>query len=270
MRNIVVICLDTVRKDYFDNYAIRLKDKSESTFNQCRAASSWTTPSHGSMFSGELPHQHHVHTHDRKFDKLNQSETFLAELSNEYTTIGLSANVHAGPAFGFETLFDKFSSVIKQSYFQDGLDIRSFVSGYNQTGIGLYQKWLRTIARHEYPVKSFFNGLIKRLDSLSAQSSLPKLLDDGAKRITRHTKSMIRGSTEPIFAFLNLMDAHPSNTHMDTRTLCTMSLTLGVHSDSITGRFDEMELLKKILRIYSISKPYIEQLSIILIVWLPG
>lgn len=87
------------------------------------------------------------------------------------------------------------------------------MSGHNQTGIGLYQEWLRTIARHEYPVKSFLNGLITRLDSLSAQSPLPKLLDDGAKRITRYTKSMIRGSNEPVFAFLNLMDAHPPLQH---------------------------------------------------------
>jgi len=73
-RNVVLIVLDTVRKDYFDEYAYRLQDRSDVTFSNCRAASSWSVPSHASMITGELPHVHGIHTHDRYFDNLQKNK----------------------------------------------------------------------------------------------------------------------------------------------------------------------------------------------------
>jgi len=55
MRNVVVICLDTVRKDYFDRYAPRLQDRADVIYDQCRAVSSWSVPSHASMFDRGAP-----------------------------------------------------------------------------------------------------------------------------------------------------------------------------------------------------------------------
>jgi len=213
VRNIVVVCLDTVRKDYFDEYATRLQDESDGTFEQCRAASSWTTPSHGSMFTGTLPHQHHIHTHDRRFDKLSHDDTFFSELSKDYTTIAVSTNVHAGPAFGFDTLFDHFLSITPHNYFSDGLDLKTFLNECEEDGLELYKEWVKTAVRHENPVKSLANGVITKLDSLSRNLPFPKPIDDGAKRAIRHTNNSIDNIEEPFFVFMNLMDAHPPLQH---------------------------------------------------------
>jgi len=211
--NIILIVLDTVRKDYFDDYALRLQKSADLSYEQCRAASSWTTPSHASMFTGVLPHKHHIHTHNRQFDKLNPEDTFLANFPDSYTTIGISTNVHAGPAFGFDTLFDEFLSITPHNYFTDGLDLKSFLNGCEENGLDLYREWFKTAIRHEHPGKSLANGLITKFDSLSKNLPLPKPIDDGAKRAVRFANSSISDVEEPFFIFMNLMDAHPPLQH---------------------------------------------------------
>jgi len=77
-RNIVFICLDTVRKDYFDKFSKRIKRLSDIDFDEAYAASSWSVPSHGTMLTGQLPSDHGVHTHNLDFGSINQ--TVLDEL----------------------------------------------------------------------------------------------------------------------------------------------------------------------------------------------
>jgi hypothetical protein len=43
------------------------------------------------MMTGELPHQHGIHTHNRDFSSLERDDTFLSRLPN-HDTIGVSAN----------------------------------------------------------------------------------------------------------------------------------------------------------------------------------
>ncbi|WP_435159099.1 alkaline phosphatase family protein [Haladaptatus sp. DFWS20] len=61
-RNVLLVCLDTVRADVFGEHANCLHRMADVSFTQCRAASSWTIPSHASMFTGQLPSVHGVHT----------------------------------------------------------------------------------------------------------------------------------------------------------------------------------------------------------------
>jgi len=95
MRNIVLLCLDTVRKDFFDEYAPRLVDRADIVYDGCRAASSWSAPSHASMFTGQLPSEHGVHAYQRDFSVIDREDTFLGELP-DYQALGASANVWAG------------------------------------------------------------------------------------------------------------------------------------------------------------------------------
>lgn len=79
-RNVVLIVLDTVRKDFFDDYAPRLQEKADNSFDRCYAPSSWTIPSHASMLTGDLPHQHGVHTYNKGFGGIDFDSTFLSDL----------------------------------------------------------------------------------------------------------------------------------------------------------------------------------------------
>src|SRR6056297_3190608 len=102
--NVVLLCLDSVRKDFFDEYAPRLRERADLEFDQCRAASGWSVPSHASMMTGTLPHQHGIHVYNRDFSGLHRDETWLGELPR-HRALGASANVYASDAFGFDGVF---------------------------------------------------------------------------------------------------------------------------------------------------------------------
>lgn len=124
-RNVVLIVLDAVRKDYFDRFAPRLQELTDVSFEQCRSASSCSTPSHGSILTGELPHETGVTYFDVQYDGIEASDTFLESLP-AHRTFGVSANVWASRETGFGTYFDEFVEVSPYRRFQEGLDVKRF------------------------------------------------------------------------------------------------------------------------------------------------
>ena len=99
-----------MRKDYFDRFAPRLVASADSRFEDCRAASGWSVPSHASLLSGSLPSTHGIHAFTPRFNALDTTETFLDDLP-DHRSVGVSANVYASSAFGFDTLFSEFVDV---------------------------------------------------------------------------------------------------------------------------------------------------------------
>jgi arylsulfatase A-like enzyme len=207
MRNIVLLCLDTVRKDFFDEYAPRLIDRADMVYDGCRAASSWSAPSHASIFTGQLPSEHGVHAYQRDFCVVDRKDTFLGELP-EYRALGASANVWAGSSFGFDRLFDSFSDVSPDQRFPEGIDVARFGQETEVTGIFRQLAFLRSALSHDYPLKSLANGAAVQLDRVFQLLPLPKPFDDGASLLKRELISQIESSTEPFFGFVNFMDAH--------------------------------------------------------------
>ncbi|MFC7114632.1 glycosyltransferase [Natronoarchaeum sp. GCM10025703] len=132
-RNVALIILDTVRKDYFDKHAPRLTALSDVSFSECRAASSWSTPSHASIMTGELPSQHGVHTHNKSFTTIDPNTAFTAELSHH--TACISANAFASTEFGFDQFFDDFISVSTDKYFPDGKNIKWWIHNREEEGL---------------------------------------------------------------------------------------------------------------------------------------
>lgn len=53
--NIVLIVIDTARKDIYDAEADILRKKTDTEFKQMRSVSNWSVPSHASMLTGLLP-----------------------------------------------------------------------------------------------------------------------------------------------------------------------------------------------------------------------
>ncbi|MFC6838474.1 sulfatase-like hydrolase/transferase [Halomarina ordinaria] len=207
-RNVVLLCLDTVRKDYFDAFAPRIRERADVQYAGCRAASAWSTPSHASMFSGRLPHDHGVHTYAPSFTGLDRSATLLGDLP-DHRAVGVSANVYAGSAYGFDGLFDDFADVTRYRRYPDALDPVAFVDEHAGEGLATYRALARAVAAHDHPARSLANVAAHRANDLVRHGplgALPELFDDGARVAGRAARSRL--DSEPFFLFVNVMDAH--------------------------------------------------------------
>lgn len=206
-RNVVLVCLDSVRKDYFDKFAQQLSSRAEISYSECRAASSWSAPSHASILTGVLPHQHGVHTHDPSFESVSIEETFLANLP-DYSVVGASSNVYASSSFGFAQFFDEFSDVAPYRRFRGGMDIQYFLRYTESDGINRWLKFILKSLRHENTVRSIANGLTVKVEDIFRDLPVAKPFDDGYSIVARETKRFFNSSSEPLFGFLNIMDTH--------------------------------------------------------------
>lgn len=204
-RHIVVICLDSVRKDFFDSVASRTQALVDVSFDQCRAASSWSAPSYASMISGQLPHQHGVHTYSRTFDSLPRENTLFDRLPS-YRTVGISSNVYAGPEFGFDQYFDAFEVVATHKPFPSGADPQAFRDSRDTTGLRTHLEFGLHALRHTHPLKSIANGAAGLVRKASMAGYTPRIVDDGAKASLRALRRELTNSERPQFVFVSLME----------------------------------------------------------------
>jgi len=201
-RNIVLICLDSVRKDIFDQVAVRTQELADLSFDNCRAASSWSVPSHASMISGSLAHEHNVTTHSRSFSSLSIEDTIFEDLK-EYRTLGVSGNVYAGPSYEFDEYFDRFFTLQRGIRFPDALN--PYTESYNLSARGLLT-YLRDCIKYSNTFESLVNGFSGFLDAVTSIS--PRIFDEGARPGLNLTRKELQNGTEPLFIFLNLMESH--------------------------------------------------------------
>ncbi|MFW6458395.1 MAG: sulfatase-like hydrolase/transferase [Halodesulfurarchaeum sp.] len=205
--NVVLLCLDSVRKDRFDRAASRLVRRANITFDSCRALSSWSAPSHASMLTGSLPSEHGVHSHSQRYDSVRKAETFLSSLGG-YTTLGVSANPFACSFFGFDRLFDHFQDVQPGLPFSEGMHANQEKWSSPETGHALYRALLGRALEHEYPARSVVNALSSLLEEHVPTIPLPGRRDDGGREVIRQSKRLISRTDEPFFLFTNFMEAH--------------------------------------------------------------
>ncbi|ELZ17187.1 sulfatase [Haloterrigena salina JCM 13891] len=207
MRNVVLLCLDSVRKDTFDAYARRLGGRADLSYEQCRAASSWSAPSYASMVTGALPHEHGVHTHDPSVSGIDRSETLFGDLES-HRALGVSTNVFAGSPYGFDAFFDEFVDVTEAHRFPEGADPVAVRSASDRSGPAVYLDFLRTALSHDRPLYSLANGVTGFLDTVSEDAPIPKLFDDGARAVTRTSRGLIDDTDGPFVLFGSFMEAH--------------------------------------------------------------
>lgn len=158
-RNVVLLCLDTVRKDYYDECAPRVQERTETSLQRAYAASGWSMPSHASMFLGTLPHEHNIDpTATGTFEGVSPADTFLDDLDG-YTRYGFSANTFAGSGFGFDGLFDEFRQYSPSALFQRGLKPQVLQQRTGNAGRKRYITFLRRSFGHDHPIKSLATAL---------------------------------------------------------------------------------------------------------------
>jgi len=206
-RNVVLITLDSVREDFFREYAPRLRERSDIAFTQCRAASGWSVPSHASMLTGRLPHQHSIHVYDRNFSGLSREDTFLNNLP-DHRALGASANVYASEAFGFDAPFDAYRSVSPDRRFPDGMDVERWGQECDEDGFARYAAFVRAALAHDHPLASLSNGVLVEIAHRVADAPFPTPFDDGARLVAKESRRLVGSGSEPFVLFTNFMDAH--------------------------------------------------------------
>jgi arylsulfatase A-like enzyme len=225
VRNVVVVCLDTVRADVFAERAPRLHALADTVFTECRAASGWSTPSHASMLTGRLPHDHGVHAHGADLGALDRRDTLLGDLPHR--ALGVSANVYAGSAFGFDRHFDEFVDVARDHRYPAGLDAATFVAEREGTGVSSVTATLRAALSHDHPALSLANAGCLAVDAATRdRRGVPAVFDDGARTALRESRRLVDATDDPFLLFCNLMEAHEP--HRDT-----LGYDRGRYADSV-------------------------------------
>ena len=117
-KNIILIVLDTMRKDYADKYIWPvLKKYGFKKHDRAIAPAPWTTPSHVSMLTGMYPLEHATHLDKRRpgehlvvLSKIGRNSDLTRSLrTKNYKTVLFSANILVSPFFGYS--FDKYRDV---------------------------------------------------------------------------------------------------------------------------------------------------------------
>jgi hypothetical protein len=225
--SITIIVLDTLRLDTFNSLSgqkgrelSRLGDFV--TLQGCIAPSSWTLPSHASLFTGLYPSEHGAHETKtvKALDiaKISlKKRTFVSDLkSMRYKTYAISANPYVHPVYGF----DEFDSFTEESYFTDiwgsvveiADRLKPKVAKYrNEYGSDLLK--LSSAMLKEDPNLFFETALSGlALTPIAAVKKMKARLIDGwpIEKGGRNTVARVRRMSmkRPFFLFVNLMEAH--------------------------------------------------------------
>lgn len=182
--NVILIVLDTVRAASLSLYGYERQTtpnldafaRQGVVFDRAISTSSWTLPSHASMFTGRLPHEVNADW----LTSLDDSHRTLAEelTSRGYATVGTVANLlyateATGLGRGFQTYLD-FPRTARSITFQSWF-VKPIVERLRQT-VDYPESWVT-----------------KRADAVTGE--LLHWID-------------ARDRQRPFFAFLNFLDAH--------------------------------------------------------------
>lgn len=200
--NIALLVLDSVRKDVFDEYAPRLGALADVNLAECRAASSWSAPSHAAMVTGKLPSEVGIHTYQKSYCSLDRNETVF---DVPHQRVGVSSNMYANIHFGFDRFFDSFHNLYAAHPNPEGIHVGRWLNE-NDGGMERYVRFLGQALAHDHTVASLKNGIYTKLDDISGEFPFPRPIDEGTRAI--NAKITSETTDEPWFVFANYMEAH--------------------------------------------------------------
>ncbi|ELY86899.1 sulfatase-like hydrolase/transferase [Natrinema altunense] len=211
--NVVVLCLDTVRKDVYDRYAARLREMATVRFEGMRALAGWSVPSHAGLLTGSVPSETGVHAHQRRFDPIDAADTWIAALERQgYESVCVSSNIYASPVFGFDRFFDRTVPISPSRRLPAGMDVQRHIADRSTDGVEAYAGFVRQALAHDHPLRSLANGVLLKLDDLSRRLPVEKPTDFGGRAIARTLERAVTEPDGPVLAFANFMDAHGPHT----------------------------------------------------------
>jgi arylsulfatase len=175
------------------------------TYTQARAPSTWSLPSHVSIFTGLHPVEHRMTSRNVRLEPGHTVWEFLRDSYGHETGV-FSANpfLTAAPV-GLQSAFDVR---VGQAHlpFEDAMNPREFV---REHGRGAYLSYARAAVASDRPVASLINGGYEKLER-----SAPWLLPDdirGGGTGRRFAEAFLEWQSDtsgPWAGCINLMDAH--------------------------------------------------------------
>ena len=175
------------------------------TYTQARAPSTWSLPSHVSIFTGLHPVEHRMTSRNVRLEPGHTVWEFLRDSYGHETGV-LSANpfLTAAPV-GLQSAFDVS---VGQAYLplEDAMNPREFV---REHGRGAFLTYARAAVASDRPLASLINGGYEKLER-----SAPWLLPDdmwGGGTGRRFAEAFLEWQSEtsgPWAGCINLMDAH--------------------------------------------------------------
>lgn len=221
--NVLFIVLDAARYDHLRESPIlaEIEDRHLS-FANAVAPSTWSLPSHPSLFSGELPSQHGCYrVTDQRMDSLPLVDHFS---DRGYRTAAVSANGFASPRTGFHLPFDEFYYTSDWGPFSSGLNVteHAFRIRNERPDIStkaLTKATLSEVVQQEHPVRSLCNFCAVSLNRLANRiqplQRIPHPLFNTYSQYsynpetnTRRIASFLSDTDVPFFLFTNYMDTH--------------------------------------------------------------
>lgn len=221
--NILLVVWDACRFDYALEHAKFLNELASSniSFENAIAPSPWSLPSHASIFSGKLPHQHG----STKFGDSIETPLVQELSSHGYDTFGVSANGFASQRTGFHRKFDQFRYTGGRDPFVEGLDVSGKSQDVLRQGDASHRdallQILQEIPRHKHPLKSVLNLLGVACGEISNKYEVlqnirhPVFAPTSDYSYNPQNNTDMIGSLlqnqpadDPFFLFTNYMDTH--------------------------------------------------------------
>jgi arylsulfatase A-like enzyme len=209
--NIVLIVLDTVRADHLDLFGYsretmpnlrRFAEQDCQAVNRTFTTSSWTLPSHASMFTGLYPSTHGAHT---PFVHEDEPELYAHPMRDDVTTLAEFLGQR-----GYQTgVVAANYGALRDLGLLRGFAHQDVVSGASQLAATV--SWSDRLQIDGLPSPG---TLLRTMlpASLASRASLFNRREPPyrrAREITDRAQRWLRGhSDQPFFLFLNYLDAH--------------------------------------------------------------
>ncbi len=219
-RSVVLIVLDSLRKDYGDKYIWPvLKKYGFVKFDNAVSTATWTVPSHASMFTGLYPFQHRVHPTESVPISLVRFKPTDKYLLNQIkrNTVLITANSLVTPLMGFRG-FDVVKE-LENGFFMDPIKMLLSEKEVQRVKRLLEERGLR----YSHPIRKFLYlikvGEISTATRLVLRETM-KFVRGTSFVLTHPNWPLEKGVTQainwlqarklqqPFFLFMNLMEMH--------------------------------------------------------------
>jgi arylsulfatase A-like enzyme len=246
-KNIILLIIDTLRKDRSKPVWDVLKDRGFLSYSNVIAPSPWTIPSHASIFTGKYPILHGAHETKKKkaFNVVIRDRSGF--LTDELKELGFenhlfSANPYITSSFGYsgfdheieilhETKFDILSNKERKELFRLRREMDSTS--------GMIKHLLR-----KGRIALLFKGILNRITTSAPATDIfhryqfrfqrwPQ--EKGARKMVDHfTKNAWAGTGHPHFFMINMMEVHEPYFRIPV-----LSMKLNMNKDLFEKTVDE-------------------------------
>jgi arylsulfatase A-like enzyme len=254
-QNVVLIVMDTARATTLEhlvesgNSVFAELTESGQMYTNAIATTSWTLPSHASLFTGTYPSKHGAHAGHKRLDS---RFPVLAEIlsDNGYETVAVSNNTWISDEFGFARGFETFYKTWQ--YVQSETDLGRIAR--EEEGMSKLWAALKALCDGN-PATNLANAVYGQF--------LRKNEDDGASRTNEWVEGWLgdRDNSRPFFLFINYLEPHleyrPPKDHAEQHLPTGVSFeeamkvnqdAWGYITDNIEMSDDDFEILRALYR----------------------